>query len=160
MVKSGCCLSKISKFFPLNRNRAGFIVLVHTNIDHQIPLDNLEVCTIRRQACLIPKEHLLLDTVEHAGSFFDYSSSADEFCHELHCRFHRLVIHGSFEGSHRKKPRFDKSDERGVHGTSPARPIHRCWKDLLKCSRTTSAKWGGAPSCYNHILCFTFAGTS
>src|SRR5215813_2220641 len=58
----------------------------------------LEVCTMRRQACLTPTEHGLPDTLEHTVSFCDCSSSTAESCHRIHFRLHRIVIHDSFEG--------------------------------------------------------------
>lgn len=86
--------------------------------------------------------------------------AAVQSCYEFHCRLHRLVTHESFQGSHRKKSRLDKSGGREGHGFRAARTVHRCRKDLFNCSRTTNQKSGSTASYLNHMLRLTLAGTS
>ncbi|GIY18475.1 hypothetical protein CEXT_414721 [Caerostris extrusa] len=100
----------------------------------------LEVCAVRRHACLIPTRAWIAEYGRTHRDFIDYSTNADS-CHEIPFRFHKIVISDSFEGSQQKqKSRLDKSCEHGGPITGPPPPIHRCRSDLFKCLRTALSK--------------------
>ena len=50
------------------------------------------------------------------------------------------------------KSGYVRSGEQGGHSNVPPRPIHLSLQFKFKNSRTMSAKCGGTPSCWSHIL--------